>query len=255
LQRRNTLRNDTPSGRARVRRCGRNWWRSARRARLERGRSGQSEFLFAIDRRAPLRTRSANEVLGGGIDGVLGRVHRTLRARSLVKILTRCRSLRRRPPLVLRVTAWHALSHRGTARGQTVLVARHRGGFHVLRCSSPRLAGAITDVTSSSDDKLEHAPRSLEADQTITIASRRRHNQVRELTDGSGGPDSCVEVPAAPDARTIDQSTRRRWPIVHLIGVLDSALIEINPMLSVCNLLNLQKASTSAKSRHARANS
>lgn len=175
--------------------------------------------------------------LGGGIDGVLAEFMNAP-ARSLVKIPDSMSFAQAATVPCAAVTAWHALFTSGKLRaGQTVLLLG-TGGVSMFALQFAKAAGAITIVTSSSDDKLEHA-RSLGADQTINYReSPQWHNQVRELTDGRG-VDHVVEVGGPGTLERSIKSTAVGGHI-HLIGVLDSPSSKINPMLSVFNLLTIQ---------------
>ncbi len=94
------------------------------------------------------------------------------------------------------VTAWRGLMVEGKlTAGETVLV-QGTGGVSIFALQFAKLAGARVIVTSSSDEKLEHA-RQLGADDTINYrATPEWAKAARQLTGGRG-VDHVVEVGGA----------------------------------------------------------
>ena len=124
------------------------------------------------------------------------------------------------------VTAWRGLIVEGRLMaGQTVLV-QGTGGVSIFALQFAKLAGAQVIVTSSSDEKLEHA-KALGADDTINYrATPDWAKAARELTGGRG-VDHVVEVGGAG---TFQQSIAAcaLGGKIAVIGVLSGFVQDLN---------------------------
>lgn len=119
------------------------------------------------------------------------------------------------------LTAWRALvADGGLKPGDTVLLLG-TGGVSIWALQIAKLMGATVAITSSSDEKLEHA-KALGADFTINYCEQQDWGSVvRKWTDGQG-VDHVVEV-GGPG--TLGQSIEavRVGGHISLIGVLTGA--------------------------------
>lgn len=125
------------------------------------------------------------------------------------------------------VTAWNALIESGLHPGETVLILG-TGGVSLFALQFAKQAGARVIVTSSQDEKLEHA-RQMGADVGINYRTHPEWaKQVLAATDGTG-VDYVVEVGGAG---TLPQSLKavRVGGTLSLIGVLTGNRGEVNPV-------------------------
>jgi NADPH:quinone reductase-like Zn-dependent oxidoreductase len=124
------------------------------------------------------------------------------------------------------VTAWRGLMVEGKlTAGETVLV-QGTGGVSIFALQFAKLAGARVIVTSSSDEKLEHA-KAMGADATINYRQTPDWAAAaRELTGGRG-VDHVVEVGGAD---TFQQSIRAcaLGGAIAVIGVLSGFVKDVN---------------------------
>ena len=116
------------------------------------------------------------------------------------------------------LTAWRALVNDGPlSAGETVLTLG-TGGVSMFAMQFAKLMGALTIVTSSSDEKLARA-RALGADHTINYKQYPNWaEQVLDRTDGRG-VDHVIEV-GGPDTLPQSISACRIGGHIALIGVL-----------------------------------
>ena len=91
------------------------------------------------------------------------------------------------------LTAWNALTVSGRLKAGETVVTLGTGGVSIFALQFAKLSGARVIITSSSNEKLEHA-KQLGADETINYKTREDwDNAVLELT-GKAGADHVVEV-------------------------------------------------------------
>ena len=91
------------------------------------------------------------------------------------------------------LTSWNALMVSSRIKPGDTVLAMGTGGVSIFALQFARVAGARVIITSSSDDKLEHA-RKLGADDTINYRTHTDWEQeVLKLTDGLG-VDNIIEV-------------------------------------------------------------
>lgn len=116
------------------------------------------------------------------------------------------------------LTAWRALVSDGSLKaGETVLILG-TGGVSMFALQFAKMMGALTIVTSSSDEKLARA-RALGADHTINYKQYPNWaEQVLDRTDGRG-VDHVIEV-GGPDTLPQSISACRIGGHIALIGVL-----------------------------------
>jgi NADPH:quinone reductase-like Zn-dependent oxidoreductase len=136
------------------------------------------------------------------------------------------------------LTAWHAVVEVGqTKPGDTVLLLG-TGGVSLFALQFAKLAGARVIITSSSDEKLEHARR-LGADETINYKSHPDwEKQVRKHTDDRG-VDLVVEV-GGPGTLAKSMQACRVNGTIALIGVLSDPQSAVNPIPVLMNAIRLQ---------------
>ncbi|MBJ6725340.1 zinc-dependent alcohol dehydrogenase family protein [Geomesophilobacter sediminis] len=116
------------------------------------------------------------------------------------------------------LTAWRALVSDGPLKAGETVLTLGTGGVSIFALQFAKMMGAVTIVTSSSDEKLARA-RTLSADHTINYKTYPNwSDQVLELTRGRG-VDHVIEV-GGPD--TLPQSIRasRIGGHIEYIGVL-----------------------------------
>jgi len=116
------------------------------------------------------------------------------------------------------LTAWRALVDDGPLRAGETVLTLGTGGVSMFALLFAKMMGALTIVTSSSDEKLARA-RTLGADHTINY---RQHpnwaDQVLDRTDGRG-VDHVIEV-GGPGTLPQSISACRIGGHIELIGVL-----------------------------------
>jgi NADPH:quinone reductase-like Zn-dependent oxidoreductase len=149
------------------------------------------------------------------------------------------------------VTAWNALIEAGLRPGETVLCLG-TGGVSLFALQFAKLAGAVTIVTSKSDDKLARA-KELGAAHTINYARHPEWDRVvRDLTGGEG-VDHVVEVGGAG---TLPQSIRavRHGGHIALIGVLTGGEAQFNPLPALMKGVTIRGVFVGSRAMFARMN-
>lgn len=163
--------------------------------------------------------------LGGPLDGMLAE-YRALNEEGLVHVPTHLTDEQAAALPCAGVTAWNSLINMGgLTAGETVLV-QGTGGVSIFALQFAKLAGAQVIITSSSDEKLEHA-KSLGADFGINYRTTPDWDKrTRELTGGVG-VDHVVEVGGAG---TFGKSLRaiKIGGHIGLIGNLSGNATEVN---------------------------
>jgi NADPH:quinone reductase-like Zn-dependent oxidoreductase len=166
----------------------------------------------------PLRESYRQNVMGGGIDGVM-REYGVFPESGLVKAPEGWTALEAATLPCAAVTAWNAVVRNGVKPGD-VVVTEGTGGVSLFVLQFAKLVGATVIVTSSSDAKLDRA-RALGAD--IAINYKIHPEWARQVRSAIGrGADLVVDLGGAA---TLDQSVRavRASGTVALIGVLGGA--------------------------------
>jgi NADPH:quinone reductase-like Zn-dependent oxidoreductase len=179
----------------------------------------------------PILPSTGKSALGGPIDGVFstehifpetGLIHAPANYTHAEAATLPCAAL----------TAWNALVEKGRlCAGQTVLVLG-TGGVSLFALQIAKAHGARVIVTSSSDEKLDHA-RQLGADETINYRTHPDWDrEVLRLTQNRGA-DHIVEVGGAG---TLPLSFKAVTPggYIYVIGVLagKGAAIDPTPILA-----------------------
>lgn len=126
--------------------------------------------------------------LGGSVDGML-RQYAAMPANSVVKVPEGCKLdfVELASLVVTGTTAWNALYGCVPLRpGQRVLV-QGTGGVAIAALQFAKAAGAVTIVTSSSDDKLKFVKEKLDADHTINYSKTPDWaEEALRITNGDG---------------------------------------------------------------------
>lgn len=136
------------------------------------------------------------------------------------------------------VTAWRALVVNGPLKPGDVVVTLGTGGVSIFALQLAKAAGATVIVTSSSDEKLEHA-RALGADHLINYRRTEQWGKaIQDITHGQGA-DHVLEI-GGPG--TLPQSIEacRIGGHISLIGILTGFDGKIPTMLMMCKQQRLQ---------------
>jgi NADPH:quinone reductase-like Zn-dependent oxidoreductase len=175
--------------------------------------------------------------LGGALDGVL-REYVVLSEEGLVRSPQSLSDVESATLPCAALTAWHALFEEdGHCPGQTVLL-QGTGGVSVFALQFARTAGLRAIITSSSDQKLQHAV-SLGASETINYkANPKWDEQARALTGGIG-VDQVIEVGGSD---TLPKSLRavRTGGTISVIGVLSGVDPAVSPTSIMMNSVRVQ---------------
>lgn len=174
----------------------------------------------------PMMPAYADSALGGALDGMLAEFV-VLDQEGLVRIPEHLSFEEAATLPCAGVTAWHALTDRALAPGQTVLLLG-TGGVAILTLQFAHLAGLRVIVTSSSEEKLARA-RELGASAGVNYLSNPEWDRsVLELTGGAG-VDQVIELGGSG---TLERSLNAvaLGGRVSLIGVLTGFEHRINPM-------------------------
>jgi NADPH:quinone reductase-like Zn-dependent oxidoreductase len=116
------------------------------------------------------------------------------------------------------LTAWRALVSDGPLKAGETVLTLGTGGVSIFALQFAKIMGALTIVTSSSDEKLARA-RALGADHTINYKQYPNWaDHVLDLTDGRG-VDHVIEV-GGPDTLPQSISACRIGGHIEFIGVL-----------------------------------
>jgi len=116
------------------------------------------------------------------------------------------------------LTAWRALVNDGPLKAGETVLTLGTGGVSMFALQFAKMMGAVTIVTSSSDEKLARA-RALGADHTINYKQYPNWaDQVLGLTNGRG-VDHVIEM-GGPDTLPQSISACRIGGHIEIIGVL-----------------------------------
>ena len=123
------------------------------------------------------------------------------------------------------LTAWSAIVTQGAVAPGDVVLIQGTGGVSLFALQFAKLAGALTVVTSSSDEKLERV-KALGADLMINYRSDEHWGKTARAWTGGRGGDHVVEVGGAG---TLKQSMLAIRPAgsIYMIGVLSGARHEL----------------------------
>lgn len=173
----------------------------------------------------PIRAENVGLALGGSADGMLTE-YALLEEDGLLKLPDHLSFEEGATLPCAGLTAWQALTVHGHVLPGDVVLMQGTGGVSIFALQFAKLAGAVTIITSSSDEKLARA-KSLGADHTINYKTTPEWDKAALDITGGYGVDQVVEVGGA---RTLEQSLRavRIGGCVSVIGVLTGAG-EINP--------------------------
>lgn len=136
------------------------------------------------------------------------------------------------------LTAWSALVTEGGVKvGDRVLV-QGTGGVSIFALQFAKLLGAHVTITSSSDEKLQHA-RELGADACINYQTTPDWGKAAKDLLGGDGVDHIIEVGGA---QTLPQSLRAIRPggTISMIGVLSGPTMDVRLGLIVTRQVRLQ---------------
>ncbi|KST63836.1 zinc-dependent alcohol dehydrogenase family protein [Mastigocoleus testarum] len=136
------------------------------------------------------------------------------------------------------VTAWHALMTQGKITAGERVLLLGTGGVSIFALQFAKVHGAEVIITSSSDEKLQHA-QELGADVIINYKTTPEwHKEIYKLTEGNG-VDRVIEVGGAGTLAKSMQAVRVGGTI-SLIGILAGAKAEVNPLPVIMKNLNIQ---------------
>ncbi len=184
----------------------------------------------------PFRIEHREAMLGGRRDGVMCETMCVPEA-AVVKAPALYTALQASTLPCAALTAWSALVGAGVKPGD-VVVTQGTGGVSLFSLQFARAMGAVTVITSSSDEKLERA-KALGADVGINYRSHPEwHHPIRRLTRGRGA-DLVIELGGAA---SLEESLRaiRASGTIALIGVLSGAKAEIDLARVVTRNVRLQ---------------
>jgi NADPH:quinone reductase-like Zn-dependent oxidoreductase len=182
-----------------------------------------------------IQPSTGRSALGGAIDGVFATV-RLLPETGLIHAPAHLSFEEAATLPCAALTAWNALVEKGRLRaGQTVLTLG-TGGVSLFALQIAKLHGATVILTSSSDEKLEHA-RHLGADHLINYKSQPDWDKAAKDLTGGIGVDHAIEVGGQG---TIVKSLNavRTAGHVHVIGVLSGTAGEAGPGVDVRTILS-----------------
>ena len=165
--------------------------------------------------------------LGGAVDGMFAE-YVTLPEHGVVKLPDSLSFEEAASLPCAAVTAWNGLVEQGhLIAGETVLLLG-TGGVSMFALQIALMHGAKVIVTSSSDEKLEHA-RSLGANETVNY--RTMPNWEKEVWNLSGkrGVDHVIEVGGPGTLEKSLQAARHGGKIAQ-IGVLSDPSAKISPL-------------------------
>ncbi len=134
----------------------------------------------------------ARTTLGGDLDGVL-REYAVFDEQGLVAIPEHLSYEEAATLPCAAVTAWHALADSGNLQAGETVLALGTGGVSIFALQFAKLLGAKVIITSSSDEKLEHA-KTLGADFTINYRENPEWDAVVKEITGKRGVDHVIEV-------------------------------------------------------------
>ena len=136
------------------------------------------------------------------------------------------------------LTAWRALVNDGPVKAGETVLTLGTGGVSMFAVQFAKMMGAVTIVTSSSDEKLARA-RALGADHTINYKQYPNWaDQVLERTNGRG-VDHVIEV-GGPDTLPQSINACRIGGHIELIGVLTGFSGPISTVALLTRQLRLQ---------------
>jgi NADPH:quinone reductase-like Zn-dependent oxidoreductase len=165
----------------------------------------------------PFARAYGNSALGGAIDGVLAE-QRVFDQAGLVRLPEHLTYEEGATLPCAGLTAWNALVPTAHVEAGDTVLLLGTGGVSIFGLQFAKLHGARVIVTSSSDEKLEHA-RALGADETINYKKNPEwEKEVLRLTGGTG-VDIVLEVGGAETFPRSMSSVRAAGQIV-VIGVL-----------------------------------
>ncbi|KAG1708707.1 hypothetical protein DVH05_022333 [Phytophthora capsici] len=148
--------------------------------------------------------KSQKYMLGGGVDGTL-RQYAAVPAHAIIKVPVDCKLdyVQLASLVCTGATVWNALyGYVPMKPGQTVLF-QGTGGVSITGVQLAKAAGAVTIVTSSSDEKLEFVKDKFGVDHVINYKTTPNWaEEVRRFTNGEGA-DYVIEIGGAG---TIEQS-------------------------------------------------
>lgn len=136
------------------------------------------------------------------------------------------------------LTAWSCLWRHGNVGPGDRVLALGTGGVSIATLQLAKMAGAEVIITSSSDEKLEHAKK-LGADHGVNYKQHEKWSgPVREATGGEGA-DHVVEVGGVG---TLEQSIRscRMGGHISLVGVLAGPQAPLNLTLVLMQDIRIQ---------------
>lgn len=163
-------------------------------------------------------------MLGGPLDGVM-QEFMVLPQQGVVKAPKHFDAVEAATLPCAALTAWSAVIGANVKAGDAV-VTQGTGGVSLFAAMFAKLQGALTIVTSSSDEKLARA-KSFGADIGVNYRTHAEWSREVRKVLGGRGADLIVELGGA---QTLDQSLRaiRTSGTLAMIGVLSGATAELN---------------------------
>jgi NADPH:quinone reductase-like Zn-dependent oxidoreductase len=175
--------------------------------------------------------------LGGGIDGMLTE-YVVLEEDGVVKIPAHLSIEESATLPCAAVTAWEAMvNHAELVAGQTVLL-QGTGGVSIFGLQFAHTMGILPIITSSSDQKLEHAA-TLGAARGINYKTTPQWDKAAISCNGGRGVDHVLEVGGA-DTLTLSFGAIRVGGKISIIGGLSGGARELNPGLIFAKRANVQ---------------
>jgi NADPH:quinone reductase-like Zn-dependent oxidoreductase len=172
----------------------------------------------------PMKEEHRAGMLGGPLDGVM-QEFMVLPQQGVVKAPKHFSAVEAATLPCAALTAWSAVIGAGVKAGDAV-VTQGTGGVSLFAMMFAKLLGALTIVTSSSDEKLARAA-SFGADIGINYRTHVEWSREVRKALGGRGADLIVELGGA---ETLDQSLRaiRASGTLAMIGVLSGATAALN---------------------------
>ncbi|ETP17098.1 hypothetical protein F441_08444 [Phytophthora nicotianae CJ01A1] len=195
----------------------------------------------------PLKSQAY--MLGGGVDGTL-RQFAAVPAQAIIKVPTDCKLdfVQLASLVCTGATVWNALyGYVPMKPGQTVLF-QGTGGVSITGVQLAKAAGAVTIVTSSSDEKLRFVKENFGVDHVVNYSTTPNWaDEVLRFTNGEGA-DYVIEIGGAG---TIEQSIKATASggMITIIGYLadikqeDMPNVPLLALIQGCALRGVQAGS------------
>ncbi|OWZ15308.1 hypothetical protein PHMEG_00011073, partial [Phytophthora megakarya] len=183
----------------------------------------------------PLKSQAF--MLGGGVDGTL-RKFAAVPAQAIIKVPEHCKLdfVQLASLVCTGTTVWNALYGYVPMKAGQVVLFQGTGGVSITGAQLAKAAGAVTIVTSSSDEKLKFVKEKFGVDHVINYHTTPNWaEEVRRLTNGEGA-DYVIEIGGAG---TIEQSIKATAPggMIAIVGYLADIQQENMPNVPLLALI------------------